>query len=112
MIDFLVLLLTLVAMLVFVATTVGLIRFPDFYTRMHAAGKGDTMAAALMLLGLVVYEFEEFSWPHVHIAAKILFVFVFILLANPTATHAIIDAGYETESRPWRRGGDGEEEIP
>jgi len=112
MIDFLVMLVTALGMLVFVATTVGLVRFPDFYSRMHAAGKGDTLAAALMLLGLVFYEFEEFSWPHVHIAAKILFVLVFIFLANPTATHAIIDAGYETEAGPWRRGNQEDEKAP
>ena len=35
----------------FLGSAVGMVRFPDFYTRMHAAGKGDTLSTMLMLLG-------------------------------------------------------------
>ena len=31
----------------FLGTTIGLLRFPDFYTRMHAAGKGDTLSTVM-----------------------------------------------------------------
>ncbi len=33
---------------------VGILRFPDFYTRMHAAGVSDTLAAAMILIGLML----------------------------------------------------------
>ena len=37
----------------FLGTAVGMVRFPDFYTRMHAAGKGDTLSTMLMLAGWI-----------------------------------------------------------
>jgi len=39
----------------FFAATVGLLRFPDFYCRLHATGKGDTLAVLLSLIGLSLY---------------------------------------------------------
>ena len=39
----------------FLGAVVGLLRFPDFYTRMHAAGKGDTLSTLLILGGFIVY---------------------------------------------------------
>lgn len=89
----------------FVGTTVGLFRFPDFYSRMHAAGKGDTVGAIFMLLGIALFNLGPFSWQAVLISLKILLILVFLFLANPTATHAIIDAGFETGAKPWTREG-------
>jgi len=43
----------------FFAATVGFLRFPDFYTRMHATGKGDTFGLLLSLLGLSIYNMLE-----------------------------------------------------
>jgi len=45
----------------FLAATIGLLRFPDFYTRLHATGKGDTLAVLLSLIGLSVYEGFSFT---------------------------------------------------
>lgn len=63
--------------------SVGVLRLPDFYTRLHAQGKCDTLGVALVLAGLAAREGFTLA------AAKILLVLVFILLANPTATHAL-----------------------
>ena len=47
----------------FFAATVGFLRFPDFYSRMHATGKGDTFGLLLSLLGLAIYNlFDNPSW--------------------------------------------------
>jgi multicomponent Na+:H+ antiporter subunit G len=35
--------------------SIGVIRFPDFFSRMHAAGKGDTMGQSCIILGLIIY---------------------------------------------------------
>ena len=40
----------------FFTATVGLLRFPDFFSRLHATGKGDTLAVILSLFGLSIYE--------------------------------------------------------
>ncbi len=99
----LIILLIGVGLLFFFATTVGLLRFPDFYSRMHAAGKGDTLSSLLMLLALVLYNFHEFNLANLLVALKILMIVVFIFMASPTATHAITDAGYESGVKPWQK---------
>jgi len=81
----------------FVTATVGLLRLPDFYTRLHATGKGDTLAVFLSLVGLALY--EGFSL----VSVKILFIAFFMFLAQPTATHAISRAGLKCGLKPWTK---------
>lgn len=87
----------------FCVTTVGILRFPDFYSRMHAAGKGDTISSIFMLLGLALINMQHLSVSTLLVSMKIVFILVFIFLASPTATHAIIDAGFESGVMPWTR---------
>ena len=101
--DIIVILLSVSGLVFFFATTVGILRFPDFYSRMHAAGKGDTLSSLIMLLALVLYEFHEVNLANLLVALKILLIVVFIFMASPTATHAIIDAGYESGIQPWTK---------
>ncbi|MDF1578801.1 MAG: monovalent cation/H(+) antiporter subunit G [Desulfurivibrionaceae bacterium] len=110
MIDYLTMILTATGLFFFFATTIGLLRFPDFYSRMHAAGKGDTLSSLLILSGLALYHLHDPSTANLLVAVKILFILVFIFMASPTATHAIIDAGYQSEVKPWTRADDGEED--
>ncbi|GIW41165.1 MAG: Na+/H+ antiporter subunit G [Candidatus Binatia bacterium] len=77
------------------AGTVGLLRLPDFYTRLHATGKTDTLGASLSLLGLACFA----GWSLV--ALKLVAVAVFLLVANPTATHALARAAYLRGIVPW-----------
>jgi multicomponent Na+:H+ antiporter subunit G len=65
---------------------VGLLRMPDFYTRMHAASVVDTLGATLVLLGLMLQ--AGFTL----VAVKLLMVGVLIYFASPTATHALARA--------------------
>ena len=114
MINYLTMILMTVGLFFFFATTVGLLRFPDFYTRMHAAGKGDTLSSLLMLLGLAIYNLHHVSAGNVLVSTKIMFILVFLFMASPTATHAIIDAGYESEVKPWVKrikGGEEEDDL-
>ena len=98
-----VIVLMLTGIIFFYATTVGILRFPDFYSRMHAAGKGDTLSSLLMLLPLALYNFHEFDLTNLLVAMKILLIVVFIFMASPTATHAITDAGFESGLKPWTK---------
>jgi multicomponent Na+:H+ antiporter subunit G len=66
--------------------TVGLIRMPDFFTRMHAASVTDTLGAGLILAGLVLQ--AGFTL----IAVKLLIIGLLILFTSPTATHALAKA--------------------
>ncbi|TYB97630.1 MAG: monovalent cation/H(+) antiporter subunit G [Kosmotoga sp.] len=77
--------------------SIGMIRLPDFYTRMHAGGKADTLGQGLIFLGLIIY--EGFTL----ISLKMLIIFVFIFIANPTATHAVAKAAYKGGLKIWSR---------
>ena len=100
-------LLISLGLLFFLGTTVGLIRFPDFYTRMHAAGKGDTLSSMLILLGsaLLAIDNGHLDYALVLVGVKILIIMNFIFIGSPTATHAMMDAGYETGVKHWVKGG-------
>ncbi len=80
-----------------VVAAVGIVRFPDFYTRIHSAGKCDTMGQAMVLTGLMI--FEGFSL----VSVKLLIVILFIFIANPTATHALANAALTVGLKPWEK---------
>lgn len=82
----------------FFTGTVGLLRFPDVYTRMHATGKSDTLGAQLMLIGIAIAN----GWNVTSV--KIILIFAFLMLANPTATHAMIRAAKNSGEALWKRG--------
>ncbi|MCL7488261.1 MAG: monovalent cation/H(+) antiporter subunit G [Desulfobulbaceae bacterium] len=111
MLDFIVIVLLSAGILFFFGTINGLLRFPDFYTRMHAAGKGDTLSTVLILLGLALYSFHHPSVQDLLTGYKIIFIAVLIAIASPTATHALMDAGYESGIKPWGGETDSEEEV-
>lgn len=86
----------------FFTATVGLIRMPDYYCRMQATGKGDTLGAVLSLIGLSIYNLESgFTLSTILLTVKLIFIAIFIFVANPTATHAITKAGFECSIDPW-----------
>lgn len=90
----------------FFAATVGFLRFPDFYTRMHATGKGDTLAMLLCLIGLAVYNLAgNATWPGLVQSVKLIFIALFWFIASPTATHAVLRSAFESGVNPWTRDG-------
>ncbi|MEP6342493.1 MAG: monovalent cation/H(+) antiporter subunit G [Maricaulaceae bacterium] len=76
------------------AGALGVLRLPDFFTRMHAAGMTDTLGVELILLGLILQ--SGFTL----LSLKFLLVAFFLLLTSPTATHAIADAAYHAGLKP------------
>jgi multicomponent Na+:H+ antiporter subunit G len=78
---------------------VGLIRLPDFYTRNHAVGKAETLGTILILLGLMVYNGLAIT------SLKVLIILLFVGIANPTATHALLKAALSSGLQPWTRKG-------
>jgi multicomponent Na+:H+ antiporter subunit G len=104
-----VILLLLVGLFFTIAGTIGFIRFPDFYSRMHATGKCDTLGEGLMLLALIIYMIGYegiFKGDLVHaffVSVKIILLILFILLANPTSTHAIAKAAHDVGLEPWKK---------
>ncbi len=74
---------------------VGVVRFPDFYTRLHPAGKSDTLAQALILTALC-FQCEDL-WT----VLKLLLIAGILLVTAPTATHAVTKAAKMEGLRPW-----------
>jgi len=76
------------------AGTLGVLRLPDFYTRLHAAGMTDTLGAEMILLGLIIQSgFTQMS-------LKLLIVAFFLFITSPTATHAVAHAAFKAGLKP------------
>ncbi len=76
-------------------SSLGLLRFPDFYTRSHALGKADTLGSILILLGMVIYTDLSRS------SFKLLLILVFVAVGNPTAAHALTRAALRSGLEMW-----------
>lgn len=87
----------------FLGAAIGILRFPDFYTRMHAAGKGDTLSSIMMLGGLAILNFHGFTDPASLSSLKILCIIFFIFITSPTSNHALMQAGFEAGMKPWKK---------
>jgi len=73
--------------------TVGLLRLPDVYNRLHATTKCDTLGAGLVLLSLAVQSTAS-------VAVRLALIIIFIIVTNPTAAHVIARAAYNTGIKP------------
>jgi len=73
---------------------VGLLRFPDFFTRIHAASLTDTLGAGLILVGLMLQSGWSLALP------KLAMILLFSLLAGTTASHAMAKAALKSGLKP------------
>jgi len=74
--------------------SIGSLRFPDFYTRLHAASVTDTGAVTVMILGMALLS------PHWLVLSKLIVIWVFLFLTGPTASHAIANAAHTAGLQP------------
>ena len=86
-------------------SSLGLIRFPDFYSRAHAVGKSETLGAILLLAGLALYNGFIFG------SLKLLIILLFAAVAIPSATHVICRAALRSGLQIWWRGKPKEEQV-
>lgn len=96
--------LILLGLFFFSVGTLGILRFPDFYTRLQAAGKCDSLASVLVILGIALYNLGDFSVANLLVSLKILMIAAFVFVASPTATHAITEAALTVGVEPWTKG--------
>jgi multicomponent Na+:H+ antiporter subunit G len=77
--------------------TLGIIRFPDIYTRLQTSSKCDAAGVVALLVGLILKEgLDSFS-------LRILIILVFLLLTNPVSSHAIARSAAIRGIKPWRK---------
>ncbi len=77
--------------------TVGILRMPDVFTRLHPAGMTDTMGAGLLILGMCLQ--AGFGL----VLVRLVFVYAFILFTSPIATHALARAALSAGVVPYTK---------
>ena len=77
-----------------ISGAVGLLRFPDFFTRLHAASVTDTLCTGLILLGLML----QSGWGLTLV--KLLLILLILFFTSPTATHALAKAALHGQLKP------------
>ena len=74
----------------FVGSAIGMLRLPDFYSRIHASGNSETLGCTLSFIGLMIYEGPTLT------AAKMAFVFLLVFMA-----HILSKAAYKSGHPVW-----------
>jgi multicomponent Na+:H+ antiporter subunit G len=88
---------------IYTGGAIGILRFPDFYSRLHPAGKLDTLGLLLSMIAAALYVLDQISLSSVLTGIKILLIAVFVFITSPIATHAIVDAGVRANLMPWTK---------
>ncbi len=81
----------------FLAGTVGLLRFPDVYTRLHALTKADNVGLGLIVAGLAL---QAESWA---VVGKLLLIWLLVLLAGASVAHLVAAAARQRGIKLWQR---------
>jgi len=81
----------------FLAGTVGLLRFPDLYTRLHALTKADNLGLGLAVVGLCLRSGS------LAVSLKLLLAWLLAMLASSTSCHLVARAALRRGLKPWRR---------
>jgi len=97
LIDYLSVLFLLAGAVFFLAGTVGLLRFPDVYTRLHALTKADNVGLGLLVIGLAM---QAESYASV---GQLLLIWFLVLLAGASSSHLIAKRALQRGVRMWRR---------
>ena len=77
-----------------ISGAVGVLRFPDFFTRLHAAGVTDTLSAGMILTALMVQAGLTL------ITVKLIFILLFLWYTSPVASHALARAAVRAGFKP------------
>lgn len=93
--DFIAPLMLVIGSFLCLTGAIGMLRFPDFFTRVHASSVTDTLGAGLILVALMLLSTGFIE------AIKLMLILLFLLITGPTAVHALakaaLTAGIKTE---------------
>jgi multicomponent Na+:H+ antiporter subunit G len=97
--------LAILGAVVAIIGAIGIVRFPDIYTRLHAAGVTDTGGVTVTIIGLMLIAGLSM------VTLKLAIIWVFVMITSPTASHALANAAFGSGERPqlgaWRLVGEG-----
>lgn len=92
--------------------TIGILRMPDVFTRLHAAGMTDTMGAGLIILGMCFQAVAGMMHGHTTwwtVLVRLVLIYGFLLFTSPIATHALARAAMAGGVEPWASPDDGDQ---
>ena len=81
----------------FIAGSIGMLRFPDVFARLHATTKADNVGLGLVVIGLL-FQSESFF-----VAGKLILIWLLMMLASATACHLIAQSALRDGLRPWSK---------
>jgi multicomponent Na+:H+ antiporter subunit G len=76
--------------------SIGLLRFPDIYTRLHALTKADNLGLGLVVAGSILISAE---WT---VAIKLILIWLAVLLASTVSCYLIANAAQKRKIKPWK----------
>ena len=76
--------------------SIGLLRLPDFYTRLHATSKTDTLGIGLIFFGLLCYAGLTL------VAIKLVLIIIFVFFTSPVSSHALAKAAFKGGLKPYQ----------
>lgn len=86
-----------VGLLFFLSGTVGLIRFPDIYSRLHALTKADNVGLGCIVFGLALQSGS------LAVSLKLLLIWLLVMIASSASCHLIARSAMQKNIQPWRR---------
>jgi multicomponent Na+:H+ antiporter subunit G len=89
--------LIVIGLFFLLVAAIGVVRFPDVFTRSHAVGLTDSLGAFFLLLGLAMYQGLSAN------LVRIVVVLVLLYLLNPVITHATVRAALRSGLKPWSK---------
>lgn len=96
-IDILVFAMLVAAMFFYAAGSIGLIRFPDVYTRLHALTKADNLGLGLIVAAVAIYSRS------IEVALKLIVIEALLLIGSATVSHLIAQSARVGGVKPWRK---------
>ncbi len=97
LIDYLSTILLIAGALFFLAGTLGLLRFPDIYTRLHALTKADNVGLGLIVIGLALQSESLAS------AGKLILIWLLVMFAGASVSNLIASGALQRGIRLWKR---------
>ena len=87
----------------FIAATIGLLRFPDIFCRLHATSKSDTLASLMMFIGVAIHIYELYGFSEIRTIIKVLLIIIFVAISSPVVAHALGRRAYKNGLKHWSK---------
>jgi multicomponent Na+:H+ antiporter subunit G len=95
--DVIVIMLLVIGTFFFAAGSIGVLRFPDVYTRLHALTKADNLGLGFFVVALSLH---SESWS---VAAKMGVIWALVLVAGATVSHLVAETARTSGVEPWTK---------